>query len=120
MQLPRGDVPNPIAPQTWHFRQSIDYSVTNNYAVLDLASKRKDDFLFNMYLMGRNAIERGSRDSWTMHPARIDAVSQDARGGRARADRRRRADRDSTSGCCAIRRRAIRAASSCRPTSPTF
>ena len=23
MQLPRADVPNPIAPQTWHFRQSI-------------------------------------------------------------------------------------------------
>ena len=24
MQLPRGDVPNPIAPQTWHFRQSVE------------------------------------------------------------------------------------------------
>ena len=43
MQLPRADVPNPIAPQTWHFRQSIEYSVTNNYAILDIASKRKDD-----------------------------------------------------------------------------
>jgi hypothetical protein len=74
MQLPRADVPNPIAPQLWHFRQSIDYSVTSNYAVLDLASKRKVDFLYNMYLMGRNAIERGTRDSWTIHPSRIEAV----------------------------------------------
>ncbi len=24
MQLPRADVPNPIAPQTWHFKQSIE------------------------------------------------------------------------------------------------
>jgi len=78
MQLPRGDVPNPIAPQVWRFRRSIDYSVTNNYAVLDLASRRKDEFLFNMYLMGRNAIEKGSRDHWTVHPSRIEAAVQDA------------------------------------------
>jgi Zinc carboxypeptidase len=74
MQLPRADVPNPIAPQTWHFRQSIEYSLTNNYAILDLASKRKEDFLFNMYKMGKNAIEKGSRDYWTIHPKRINAV----------------------------------------------
>src|SRR6185503_17447740 len=74
MQLPRADVPNPIAPQTWHFRQSIEYSMTTNYAILDLASKRKEDFLFNMYKMATNAIEKGSRDNWTIHPKRIDAV----------------------------------------------
>jgi hypothetical protein len=74
MQLPRADVPNPIAPQTWHFRQSIEYSLTANYAILDIASKRKEDFLFNMYKMGRNAIEKGSRDNWTIHPKRIEAV----------------------------------------------
>jgi hypothetical protein len=74
MQLPRGDVPNPIAPQTWHFRQSVEYSLTNNYAVLDIASKRKEDFLLNMYRMAMNAIENGSRDHWTMHPSRINAA----------------------------------------------
>jgi hypothetical protein len=26
-QLPRNDLPYPIAPQKWHFRQSIDYSI---------------------------------------------------------------------------------------------
>jgi hypothetical protein len=89
MQLPRADVPNPIAPQTWHFRQSIEYSLTNNYAILDLASKRKEDFLFNMYKMGKNAIEKGSRDYWTIHPKRISAVraemerQQAGRGGSA-------------------------------------
>src|ERR671930_2415326 len=76
MQLPRADVPNPIAPQTWHFRQSVEYSVTNNYAILDIASKRKEDFLFNMYKMAKNAIEKGSRDNWTIHPQRIDAARE--------------------------------------------
>lgn len=70
-QLPRADLPYPIAPQTWHFRQSIDYSVTANYAVFDIASKRKEDFLYNIYRMGKNSIERGSRDSWTVTPSEI-------------------------------------------------
>ena len=42
--------------------------MTNNYAILDIASKRKEDFLFNMYKMGKNAIDKGSRDHWTIHP----------------------------------------------------
>ncbi len=82
MQLRRGDVPNPIAPQRWHFKQSIEYSITNNYAILDVASRQKENFLFNMYKMGKNAIEAGSRDTWTMYPKRIDAV-------RAEVDRQR-------------------------------
>jgi hypothetical protein len=64
--LPRADLPAPIEPQVWHFRQSIDYSVTANYAVLDLASRYKDQFLYNIYKMGANQIERGSRDHWTI------------------------------------------------------
>jgi hypothetical protein len=74
MQLRRTDVPNPIAPQPWRFRQSIEYSMTTNYAILDIASKRKEDFLFNMYTMAKNAIDAGSRDHWTLYPRRIDAV----------------------------------------------
>ena len=70
-QLPRGDLPYPIAPQKWHFRQSIEYSITANRAVLDVASKHREDFLFNSYRMGRNAIERGSRDHWTTTPHEV-------------------------------------------------
>jgi hypothetical protein len=76
MQLRRADVPNPIPPQAWHFRQSIEYSMTTNYAILDIASERKEDFLFNMYRMAKNAIEAGSRDHWTVYPKRIDAVRE--------------------------------------------
>ncbi len=91
MQLRRSDVPNPIAPQRWHFKQSIEYSLTNNYAILDVASRQKENFLFNMYKMGKNAIEAGSRDTWTMYPKRIENVRAEidrqraGRGGRGGA-----------------------------------
>src|ERR1035438_5728490 len=67
-----------VPPQTWHFRQSIEYSMTANRAVLDLASKYREDFLYNIYRMGKNSIERGSRDSWTVTPMRVEALKQAA------------------------------------------
>ncbi len=72
--LRSGDYPFPIEPQTWHFRQSIDYSQTANRAILDLAAKLRENYLFNIYRMGKNSIERGSRDTWTINPRRIEAV----------------------------------------------
>lgn len=73
-QLPSGDLPYPIAPQKWHLRQSIEYSLTANRAVLDFASRYRESLLFNIYRMGRNSIERGNRDSWTISPHRIEAL----------------------------------------------
>ncbi len=75
-QLPRGDLPYPVAPQRWHFRQSIDYSVTANRAVMDVAAKYREDFLYNIYQMGRNSIQKGSRDTWTVRPKMIAAVEE--------------------------------------------
>jgi len=72
--LPKGDQAFPIAPQKWHFRQSVDYSITANRAVLDIASKHREDFLFNIYLMGKNSIARGSRDNWTIRPKALAEV----------------------------------------------
>jgi hypothetical protein len=80
-QLPRADLPYPIEPQPWHFRQSIDYSITANRAVLDLASRQKENFLFNIWRMARNSIERGSRDSWTTTPSELDSVRKIASAG---------------------------------------
>ena len=75
-QLPHGDLPLPVEPGVWHFRQSIDYSMTANLAVLDYASRNKDHLLFNIWRMGTNSIERGSRDNWTVLPFEIDAASE--------------------------------------------
>jgi zinc carboxypeptidase len=85
-QLPRADLPYPIAPQRWHFRQSIEYEMTANRAVLDAASRYRETFLFNIYRMGRNSIERGSRDTWTVSPHRMAATGS-AAGTAARLDR---------------------------------
>jgi hypothetical protein len=58
------------APGGIRFRLAVEYSVTANYAVLDAASRYRETWLSNIYQMGRNAIERGSRDSWTASPHR--------------------------------------------------
>jgi hypothetical protein len=70
----KGDFPFPIAPQSWHFRQSIDYSITANYAVLDFAQRYRETLLYNIYVMGRNSIKRGNTDTWTDYPTRVAAV----------------------------------------------
>jgi hypothetical protein len=75
-QLPSRDLPNPIAPQAWHFRQSVDYSISMNRAIIDYAARNREHLLFNIYRMGRNSIERGSRDSWTPAPNRYQAIAQ--------------------------------------------
>lgn len=72
--VPNGATPNPVVPQEWHFRQSIDYSVSLNYAVLDYAARYRSELLFNIYRMGKNAIERGSSDHWTFYPRYIDSI----------------------------------------------
>ena len=73
-QIPSGDLPFPVPPQTWHFRQSIEYSLTANYAVLNYAARHRDELLFNIWHMGQNSIARGSRDHWTLSPKRVEAM----------------------------------------------
>lgn len=68
LQLPKADYLAPIAPQKWHFRQSVDYSITANKGVLDYASRHREQLIYNIWLMGHNAIEKGKRDHWTTTP----------------------------------------------------
>ncbi len=81
-QISHADLPLPVNPGAWHFRQSVDYSQTANRAVLDYASRNSEHLLFNIWRMGMNSIERGSRDAWTVLPNWIDQVAEDvgARG----------------------------------------
>ncbi len=79
-QLASNDLPYPIEPQPWHFRQAIDYSITADRAVLDYASRNRDNLLYNVYLMGKNSIERGSRDNWTVEPQDIETLKAAAAG----------------------------------------
>ncbi|MCU0341243.1 MAG: M14 family metallopeptidase [Spirosomaceae bacterium] len=81
--IPNNNTPFPVTPQKWHFKQSIDYSVSCNYAVLDYAARQSDQVLFNMYKMGKNSIERGSKDYWTLSPKRADAITAAQRSDRS-------------------------------------
>jgi hypothetical protein len=74
VQLPKADYLAPIAPQEWHFRRSVEYSVTANKAVLDYASRHREPLLHNIWLMGKNAIDRGNKDSWTVTPKVVAAA----------------------------------------------
>jgi hypothetical protein len=89
-QLPNRDLPYPIAPQEWRFRQSIEYSISFNRAVIDYAARNREHLLFNIYAMGRRAIDRGSQDTWTPSPTRLQAV--DKLGGRGAVPAEREAE----------------------------
>ena len=80
-QMPHGDLPLPVEPGIWHFRQSIEYSQTANWAVLDYASRNSDHLLYNIWQMGTNSIERGNIDTWTTYPFEIDALAETVQRG---------------------------------------
>jgi hypothetical protein len=74
--IPNSGTPFPIAPQKWYFKNSIDYSVSLNYAVLNYASRHKDELLMNIYTMGKNSINAGSKDYWTLSPNKVEMVNE--------------------------------------------
>lgn len=58
----RADGSEIFYPYPWeggesHFRDAVDYMLTASMGVLDIAADRKEEFLHNIYLMGRDAIE---------------------------------------------------------------
>src|SRR5688572_25089424 len=80
-QIPTSDLAYPIAPQEWHFRQSVEYSISMNRAVLDYASRFRENLLYNIYVMGKSSIDRGSKDYWTVNPRRMAEVTARLGGG---------------------------------------
>ena len=95
--LPNGATPYPVIPQKWYFRNSIDYSVSLNYAVLSYAQRYHDDLLYNIYKMGHNSIEHGEEDYWTMSPKKVDEINQAYQESTKTSSPRRNANADSTS-----------------------
>jgi hypothetical protein len=94
--IPNSNYPYPIQPQkVFHFRQAIDYIITVDRAIFDVASKYRQDFLYNMYLMGKRSIERGSRDNWTFLPHQVEALKQQIAKDRAGEPTAGAAPRDS-------------------------
>jgi hypothetical protein len=52
---------NPWMGGCWHLRDAMDYMTTASLAVADLASRLKEDYLFNIYWMGKRQRARGER-----------------------------------------------------------
>lgn len=60
--------PSVFYPDPWeggwaNMKQMVDYHMTASLGVLDIASKRKRDWLYNIYQMGRDAIIAGREKS---------------------------------------------------------
>ncbi|HKD91420.1 MAG TPA: M14 metallopeptidase family protein [Terriglobales bacterium] len=51
--------PDPWKGGWWRLRDSVDYMVTGDMAILDLASRRKDDWLFDFWKMSHDQVEQG-------------------------------------------------------------
>ncbi|MGE5837659.1 MAG: M14 metallopeptidase family protein, partial [Acidobacteriota bacterium] len=78
----------PIKPQAeWHMRQSIEYSMTANRAILDFASRYRETNLYNIYVMGRDGIKWGNEDHWTFTPHKMQRIQAElGRGGQSPAE----------------------------------
>jgi hypothetical protein len=58
--------PNPFRGGTWRFRDSCSYMVTGSMAVLEIGSDRREEWLYDIYRMGRDAIDKGSAESYVI------------------------------------------------------
>ncbi len=68
---PSAFYPSPYLGGEWHLRDSCDYMITTSMAALDIAAKRREEWLYDSYQMGRDAIRDHanetfivSRDQW--------------------------------------------------------
>ena len=59
--VPSADYPYPWMGGEWKLSNAIDYMLTASLAVLDVAGKQHERFLYNIYEMGREAIEQGKK-----------------------------------------------------------
>ena len=60
---PSADYPNPWLGGLWRLSDAVEYMLTASVAVLDVAARHRSQWLYNMYLMGQKAIERGRMET---------------------------------------------------------
>ena len=58
-KTPTTNYPNPWLGGCWHLRDAMDYMMTASLAVADMAAELKEDYLFNIYWMGKRQAARG-------------------------------------------------------------
>lgn len=58
--------PNPYRGGVWRFRDSCNYMVTGSMAVLDVGARRREEWLYDIYRMGQDAIQKGENETYVV------------------------------------------------------
>ena len=56
--------PSPYKGGHWTLRQSCEYMITGSMAVLDIGAKRKQEWLYDIYQMARDAMKAGGNEHY--------------------------------------------------------
>jgi hypothetical protein len=64
--------PSPYKGGHWTLRQSCDYMVTGSMAVLDIGAKRRQEWLYDIYQMGRDAMKDGANETYIVDAEQWD------------------------------------------------
>ena len=64
--------PSPYLGGEWHLRDTCDYMVAASMAVLDVGAKRRQEWLYDIYQMGRDAIGAGAEEVYVIPRAQWD------------------------------------------------
>lgn len=57
----RTNYSNPWRGGWWRLRNIVDYELALTYSLIETASRFKEDLLYNYYLMGKDAVEKGKQ-----------------------------------------------------------
>jgi len=70
--------PNPWPGGWWKLRDIVDYELVASFSLLETAATYKEDFLYNFYLMGKQAIEKGEKEppfAFLIYPDQRDMIT---------------------------------------------
>jgi hypothetical protein len=65
--------PNPWRGGAWTIRNTCEYMVTASMAVLDLGAKRRQEWLYDIYRMGRDAVRAGENETYIVPKKQWDS-----------------------------------------------
>jgi hypothetical protein len=58
--------PSPWGGGEWHMRNTCEYMMTASLAVIEMGAKLREQWLFDMYAMGRDAIRAGANETYVI------------------------------------------------------
>jgi hypothetical protein len=58
--------PSPYRGGEWHLRDSCEYMVTASFGMLEVAAEKPEEFLYDAYQLGRDAIAAGEDETYVL------------------------------------------------------